>query len=118
MRGKMEAKIEADPATHRTPLQMDKTWLKSFLGKCNVYGRFIENLVGRARHLTSMLEKGRNRMGDTEQTIALGPSYTSNKPWSTAISSNRQILSLRKKARPFMIYMDALQYSMGVPCSR
>ena len=91
---------DAKPSTNRTGL-------RSFLGLCNVYRRFIENFTKIAGPLNKLLRKGQPETFelDEEQIEA----------FSTLIEKilSPTILALPRKDLPFSVDTDASAYGIG-----
>ena len=85
-----------------------KTQLRSFLGTCNVYRRFVEKFAFVAAPLTQLLKKGQG-----DNLPALTPEQT------RAFESLRQamlsppILRLPREGHPYVLDTDASQGQIG-----
>ena len=84
------------------------TQLRSFLGACNVYLRFVKDYSKIASPLSDMLQKngGNDRHNPTEEQLS---SFEELKARLTA----PPILALPKANRPYMIDTDASAYAIG-----
>ena len=91
----------------QTPTQM-----KSFLGACNVYRKFIRGLAHKSTPLTDMLKKdsGVDWHSPIEPDDAQLEAFNALKE----ALIKPPILALPKKGRPYMIDCDASAYAIGV----
>ena len=90
----------------QTPTQM-----KSFLGACNVYRRFVKSFAKIAAPLSDMLKK--DSLTDWNQTIE--PTEDQQEAFDTLKNHliEPPILALPKPGRPYMIDCDASDYGIG-----
>ena len=89
-----------------TPTQM-----KSFLGCCNVYRRFIKGFAKVSTPLTDMLKKD----SGTDWGDDLVPTEPQRKAFETLKEAlvTPPILALPKRGRPYMVDCDASAYAVG-----
>jgi len=87
------------------------TQMKSFLGCCNVYRRFIKGFAKVSTPLTDMLKKD----SGTEWGDDLVPTESQRKAFETLKEAlvTPPILALPKRGRPYMVDCDASAYAVG-----
>ena len=88
------------------------TAMKSFLGACNVYRRFIKAFAKTSTPLTDMLKKD----SGTEWGEDLEPTKEQRHAYETLKEAliSPPILALPVRGRPYMIDCDASAYAIGV----
>ena len=106
--GKLAISTDATSSIHDALFPEDITQLRSFLGACNVYGRFIHGFAKVAYPLHQMLGKNsdvdwghptepqRNAINNIKEALVTPP-----------------VLALPRLDRPFMIDTDASAYQVG-----
>jgi len=85
-----------------------RTELRSFLGMCNVYRRFVPGFARIAAPLTDMLKKGE---AESFQELTKDQSQAFDALRTALV--NPPILSLPKEGLPFTLDVDACDYQLG-----
>ena len=95
-----------DAAFPQTPTQM-----KSFLGCCNVYRRFVKSFATISSPLSDMLKKD----SETDWDQPIIPTEVQQEAFNTLKQKMVEppILALPKPGRPYMIDCDASKYGIG-----
>ena len=107
--GRLEVDLARIAALNKAQHPRNHTELRSFLGLCNVYRRFIRNFTHMAAPLYDMLKKGKPTKFDSLSEEAA-------KAFDALIEkvTNPPVLALPRADLPYSIDTDASDYQLGV----
>ena len=101
--------IQADPektsTVNRYPVPKNATEVKSFLGLCSYYRRYVQDFAKIARPLHQLTEKSKDFLWNSEAQEAFEV--------LKARLTSAPILAFPSMREPFILYTDASQYAMG-----
>ena len=101
--------IQADPGKTSTvnnyPVPKNATEIKSFLGICSYYRRYVRDFAKRARPLHQLTEKSKDFLWSSEahEVVEVLKARLSSAP----------LLAFPSMREPFILYTDASQHAMG-----
>jgi len=110
MPGKLAIAGTATAAIREAIFPVTPTQMRSFLGSCNVFRRFVLNYAKVARPLTEMLTKdGLTAFGESAPTEDQLEAYERLKQALV----NPPVLALPKLGKPYIVDTDAYAYQVG-----
>ena len=101
--------IQADPektsAVNNYPVPKNVTGVKSFLGLCSYYRRYVQDFAKLARPLHQLTEKSKDFLWNSEAQEAFEV--------LNARLTSAAILAFLSMREPFILYTDASEHAMG-----
>ena len=102
-------RVQADPektsTVNRYPIPKNATEVKSFLGLCSYYRRYVQDFAKIARPLHQLTEKSKNFLWNCEAQEAFEV--------LKARLTSAPIMAFPSMREPFILYTDASQHAMG-----
>ena len=108
--GKLAVARESTEAIRQATFPQNPTQMRSFLGSCNVFRRFVKDYAETSRPLNEMLQKDRmSSFGKEPPTERQMESFEILK----AAFLEPPVLALPKLGKPYMLDTDASAYQLG-----